>query len=136
MSFKLKRLRGIDWLELSNIHLNSATILYENNGNNGVVCYHIQQAMEKCLKGYILLETGELVDGHSLICLVNIASQCNPSFQVFINDAPFIGTFYIEENYPGEDPLAIKKADLEYAFSIYYKMHDIVENILEDIYVH
>lgn len=135
MSYKLEKLRGIEWIELSKIHINSATILFNNGGNMGIVCYHIQQAMEKSLKGYILMETGILVDGHSLINLVTIASQNNFLFQQFVEDAPYISSFYIEDNYPCEDPALIGEKEVEYVFKVYYKMYDAVEQILNEVYI-
>ncbi|KMT22853.1 HEPN domain-containing protein [Clostridium cylindrosporum] len=133
MSFKLSEFRGVDWIYLSKKHIDSAIILLDNGGDMGIICFHIQQAIEKNLKGYVLVETGELMDGHSLISLVNIAADRNPKFIKFKGDCPFLSSFYIEDKYPSEDPLWVKKSDVEFALNVYNDMNIIIKEELKDI---
>lgn len=56
-----------DWFNKAETDLKGANILLEHDGSNDLVAFHCQQAMEKALKGWILKNTGELVDGHSLV---------------------------------------------------------------------
>ncbi|MEG0370677.1 MAG: HEPN domain-containing protein [Clostridium sp.] len=132
MPFKLKKYRGIDWIPLSRIHYETSKILFENKGDLGVVCFHLHQGIEKMLKGYIVIETGELIESHSITELLAIASNISSELLRFREDAPFINTFYIQERYPGEDPIWVKPRDVCYAMRIYKEINSI---ILEDIQV-
>lgn len=42
-----------EWFEISNKDLNGAKILYEYGADYGLVLFHLQQAVEKYLKGYL-----------------------------------------------------------------------------------
>lgn len=41
-----------EWFKMAKKDLNGARILYEHGGDNGIVCFHCQQAIEKYLKGF------------------------------------------------------------------------------------
>ena len=45
----LKRYK--DWLDIAEKDLKSARILVEHDADNGIACFHCQQAIEKCFKG-------------------------------------------------------------------------------------
>lgn len=55
-----------EWLKKAKIDFNSAEILYKYEGENGIICFHLQQAVEKYLKGYLICKTGFLQEGHNL----------------------------------------------------------------------
>ena len=60
-------LRYKDWFEKAIQDLRGAEILMEHDGGNDLVAFHCQQAMEKALKGWLLKNTGELLEGQSRI---------------------------------------------------------------------
>jgi len=62
-------LRYKDWLEKAGMDLKSAKVLKQNDVGNDVVTFHCQQAIEKSLKCYLLKQTGQIAEGHSLIYL-------------------------------------------------------------------
>lgn len=43
-----------DWLNLADMDAQAATILLAEDGPLMIVAFHLQQAMEKSLKGYLL----------------------------------------------------------------------------------
>jgi HEPN domain-containing protein len=69
----------------------------------GLVLFHLEQAVEKYLKGYLILKTGMLQEGHSLIRLCKKATIYNNEFRKFIKDCAFLNGYYIETRYPAED---------------------------------
>lgn len=102
-----------DWFEIAKKDLNGAKILYEYEGDYGLVLFHLQQAVEKYLKGYLIYKTGMLQDGHSLIKLCKRASIYNNEFRKFIKDCAFLNGYYIETRYPAEDPLIAEAEDVK-----------------------
>lgn len=102
-----------DWFEMANKDLKGAKILYEYQGDYGLVLFHLQQAVEKYFKGYLICETGILQDGHSLIKLCKKASAYNDGFRKFIKDCAFLNGYYIETRYPAEDPLIAEDEDVK-----------------------
>lgn len=94
-----------DWFEMGDKDFRGAKILYEYHGDYGLVLFHLQQAVEKYLKGYLISKTGLLQDGHSLIKLCKKAAIHDAEFKKFIKDCAFLSGYYIETIYPAEDPL-------------------------------
>ena len=96
--------RYTDWYSKAKTDLKGAEILFDNSADLSLVAFHCQQAIEKMLKGYILQNTGTLVDGHSLIFLLRKASQFDVSLKQFLKACAFVNQFYIESRYPSDLP--------------------------------
>ena len=56
-----------DYIEKAQRDIKSAKILKEHDCGNDVVDFHCQQAVEKVLKAYLILNGDGIVRGHSLI---------------------------------------------------------------------
>lgn len=102
-----------EWIEIAKKDLKGAKILYEHDGDYGLVLFHLQQSVEKYLKGYLIFKIGMLQDGHSLIKLCKKASTYNSEFRKFIKDCAFLNGYYIETRYPAEDPLIADEEDVK-----------------------
>jgi len=102
-----------EWIEIAKKDFKGAKILYEYGGDYGLVLFHLQQSVEKYLKGYLIYKTGLLQDGHSLIKLCKKASNYNAEFRKFIKDCAFLNGYYIETRYPAEDPLIADEEDVK-----------------------
>lgn len=96
--------RYYDWYKKAKTDLRGAQILFEAEADNSLVAFHCQQAIEKMLKGYILKNTKDLVDGHSLIYLIRRSSRFDESMRRFTKDCAFVNQFYIETRYPADIP--------------------------------
>ncbi len=102
-----------DWFEMAKKDIKSAEILFQHEADNGIICFHSQQAIEKYLKGFLIKTTGELQEGHSLVKLCKKAVAYDKVLNDFIKDMAFVNTYYIETRYPAEDPLIVSKEDAE-----------------------
>lgn len=102
-----------EWFEIADKDLNGAKILYEHGADYGLVLFHLQQAVEKYFKGYLIYKTGMLQGGHSLIKLCKKACEFDSEFRKYIKDAAFLNGYYIETRYPAEDPLIADNEDVE-----------------------
>lgn len=117
-----------DWFEAGKKDFRGAKILYENDGDYGLVLFHLQQALEKYLKGYLIGKTGLLQDGHSLIKLCKKVAVYNTEFKKFVKDCAFLNGYYIETRYPAEDPLIAEEEDVIEGLKI---AEEIIEFIKE-----
>lgn len=107
-----------EWFKKAKVDLNSAEILYKHDGENSMICFLLQQAVEKYLKGFLILKTGFLHEGHNLRKLCVKATDYNPHLDNFTKDCAFLNDFYIETRYPAEQPLIVKDKDVEESFKI------------------
>ncbi|HVJ49916.1 HEPN domain-containing protein [Desulfitobacterium sp.] len=109
--------------------LQSAQILFEHDADYGIVCFHLQQAVEKYLKGYLIRQMGILQDGHSLVKLCKKATSYEAGFKAFLKDTAFLNTYYIETRYPAEDPLKVDREDVEECFRISSEIMNCIDKL-------
>lgn len=119
-----------NWFEIAKKDLNGAKILYEHNADYGLVLFHLQQAVEKYLKGYLIYKTGMLQEGHSLIKLCKKATIYNIEFRKFIKDCAFLNGYYIETRYPAEDPLIAEEDDVKEGLQFTEEIIDFIEKLI------
>ncbi|MGB9813723.1 MAG: HEPN domain-containing protein [Thermovenabulum sp.] len=121
-----------EWLDMAKRDIKAAKILYEYEGDKGIICFHCQQAVEKYLKGYLIYKTGMLNEGHSLTKLCKKASQFDDRFKSIIKDCAFLNQFYIETRYPAEDPLIVEEEDVEESMQIAERIIKLIDSIIEE----
>ena len=119
-------LRYNEWLEKAGRDLKSAKVLKQNDCGNDVVAFHCQQAIEKSLKGYLLKQIGQIMEGHSLIYLCKEASNYNIKFKERLKDCTFVNQYYIETRYPADVPLVLSDDEANECISIAEKIYKIV----------
>ena len=88
--------------------------------------FHLQQAAEKYLKGYLLGRGWELKRTHDLDDLLDDALGFDQRFETFRDACRFSGEFYVSERYPF--PLASNppRADLDAALKKIQEMIAII----------
>lgn len=102
-----------DWYDKGMHDLRGADILFEHDGGNDLVAFHCQQAMEKYLKGWLLKETGELFDGHSLVFLCRMAIKAGADLRSNLRDCAYVNQFYVETRYPADVNIPVSKEEVE-----------------------
>ncbi len=112
-----------DWLDHSSADLVAASILKEDDRCYDLAAFHCQQSIEKALKAYILLRSGQLVDGHNLTWLCRQAKKHHKGFQQWYDESADLNQCYIETRYP---------ADVEK--EITYKMVQDFFNMAREMY--
>lgn len=106
-------LRYKDWFEKAIQDLRGAEILMKHGGGNDLVAFHCQQAMEKALKGWLLKNTSELQEGHSLVFLCRKAISAGAPLKNVLRDCAYVNQFYIETRYPSDSYLPVSEAEAE-----------------------
>ncbi len=123
--------QSAEWFKRGDHDIESAQLLYEEKGYTDVIAYHIQQAIEKYLKGYLIFHGKKYPKIHELDTLLNLIAQFDNSFDDFIELCEKVTKYYIEERYP-PGPLTIYtyeeiKEDLDNAKNIITKIKEKVE---------
>lgn len=89
-----------EWFEKGDHDIETAELLYEEKGYTDVIAYHIQQAIEKYLKGYLVYHGKKYPKIHELDMLLNLVSKFDDSFRDFIEICEKASKYYLEERYP------------------------------------
>ena len=121
-----------EWLNMGDKDFRGAEILYEHDGDLGLVLFHLQQGVEKYLKGYLIYRTGTLQEGHSLIKLCKKASLHEKKFRDYVRDCAFLNGYYIETRYPVEDPLIADQEDVQEGIKFAKEIKKFIEELIEN----
>jgi len=114
---------ALEWFQRGDRDLETAQLLYEEQGYTDIIAYHIQQAIEKYLKGYLILKGQRPPRVHELDSLLNLASKIEPDlYAPYIDLCEKATRYYIEERYPPGPPAEYSreeiKADLDMAWQL------------------
>ncbi len=119
---KLKQ-QALEWFERGDHDIETAQLLYDKRGYTDAIAYHIQQAIEKYLKGYLVLKGERPPWVHELDTLLTlVASFETDLYEPFIELCEKATRYYIEDRYPPGPPAEYNreeiKADLELAWNL------------------
>jgi HEPN domain-containing protein len=89
-----------EWFERGRHDLEVAKILLAEEEYLDVVLFHIHQAVEKYLKGYLIYKGWKLKKIHDLEMLITEAVTFDVEFQKYLDFGRKLTAFYSEERYP------------------------------------
>ena len=111
-----------EWFEKGDHDLETAQLLYDECGHSDSIVFHIHQAIEKYIKGYLVLNGRRAQRIHELDALLAQIADFDDSLGEFIGFCEKASRFYIESRYPlGIASLydyAEIKADLDIAWEM------------------
>jgi len=103
-----------EWFERGRHEIETAKLLFEKEGYPEVILFHIHQAMEKYLKGFLIQNGWKLKKIHDLETLLTEAMDFDKEMEKYLDLGRRLTLFYYEERYPPGAPLSISRGDVEY----------------------
>jgi len=89
-----------EWFSKGNKDLKDAEFLFKHNRALETISFHIQQAAEKYLKGFLIAKGKKLEMIHDLVKLLSDAIRIDPDFEEFREIVEKVTNFYFESRYP------------------------------------
>jgi HEPN domain-containing protein len=89
-----------DWFAQGDLDLHAAEVLLSQDGPLSIAAFHLQQAIEKYLKGYLLSTGWFLRRIHDLEILIQEATARDEDFSPYLTPCQKITEYYIETRYP------------------------------------
>jgi HEPN domain-containing protein len=89
-----------EWFAQGNLDIQAVEILLSQSGPLEIVAFHLQQAVEKYLKGFLLASGWSLRRIHDLEILLQEAIARDADFAAFLPSCQRITEYYIETRYP------------------------------------
>lgn len=121
-----------EWFERGRHDIETAQLLYDERGYTDSIAYHIQQSVEKYLKGYLVLHGRKPPKIHELDTILNQIAAFDDSFNDFLNLCEKASRYYIEDRYPPGPPVEYEyeeiKADLDKAWELIRKIRERAED--------
>jgi len=101
-----------EWFAQGDLDVQTSEILLTQNGPLAIAAFHLQQAIEKYLKGYLLSTGCPLRRIHDLEILLQQATSQDTDFAQFLAACQRITEYYIEARYPLGVVTLFQHADL------------------------
>ena len=115
-----------EWFEKGSHDIEGARLLFDNEHYTDTIAMLIQQAVEKYLKGFLVLQGWKLEKIHDLVKLLAEAVKYKPEFIRFEDDCRRITEYYFESRYPGRMPIEYPRAEIGRSLGI---AEDIIKEI-------
>ena len=112
-----------EWLDRGDHDIETAQLLHGQGGYTDIIAYHIQQAIEKYLKGYLIFKEQRPPRIHDLDALLARVDKFEIGlYSPFIELCEKASRYYLEDRYPPGPPVKyireeIKK-DLDLAWEL------------------
>jgi HEPN domain-containing protein len=117
-----------DWFEKAARDMRRVEILLAADDVEGAG-FHLQQATEKYLKGYLLGKGWQLRRTHDLEVLLNETMAHDSRFEKYLDDCIMVREFYVQERYPFIGSPPPPRSELESALEA---IREMVLLILEE----
>ena len=119
-----------DWLEYAAEDLHLAKLLLGTKQCANAIGFHLQQAIEKALKAFILFKTGYPVDGHNITWLCKTAGKRDAKILGWLDMTPVMNRMYIETRYPADIPFKIDYIDLKAIHNMIAELYEYVCSVI------
>ena len=94
------KMQAEEWFERGRHDIETAQLLYDERGHTDSIVYHIHQALEKYLKGYLVLHGKRPPRIHELDTLLNRITTFDSGLVGFLELCEKASRYYIEARYP------------------------------------
>ena len=117
------RQQALEWFERGDHGIETAQLLYDERGYTDAIAYHIQQAIEKYLKGYLVLKGKRPPWVHELDTLLNLVAGFEADlYEPFIEPCEKATRYYIEHRYPPGPPAEYSREEIEADLKLAWKL--------------
>ncbi|HHT9132229.1 MAG TPA: HEPN domain-containing protein [Candidatus Tripitaka californicus] len=91
------------WFAKGAHHMESAVSLYDEEGYTDIIGLHAHQAVEKYLKGYLLLKGAVPGDTHDVVNLLKEASRYDKTFEKYLTPCQGMNCYYLDNLFPASE---------------------------------
>ncbi len=117
-----------EWIVRGEHDLEAAKLILDRKGHYDTILFHLHQAVEKCLKGYLIQRGWKLRKIHDIESLLTYATEFDKSFEEYLDLGRKLTAFYYEDRYPPGPVQAYLEGEVENALEMCEKL---IEKILK-----
>jgi HEPN domain-containing protein len=117
-----------EWFQRAKHDFDVAKLLYKQDHYFDIALFHIHQAVEKYLKGFLIQNGWKLKKIHDLELLITEAINFNSKFEDYLDFSRKLSGFYYEERYPPGPLTTCSKKELKEMLDTAEKIINIIIN--------
>lgn len=118
------------WFSKAEADLDSGEILFREGGATDTVCFLCQQAVEKHLKGFLILKKKKFGKIHDLAALLALCGEIDKDFLNWYEPAEKLTSYYIETRYPADIPVSYSRQEAQEALQSAEEIIEFIKNKL------
>lgn len=115
------------WIMKAQEDLESAEILYKEDGPSDSICFHCHQSAEKYLKAFLVFKNIHFEKIHNLWILAKLCAKGDKKFLDFEEELKTLDAYYIESRYP-PDIRSYSKEECKKVLDIARKLTQFIVN--------
>ncbi|MHB8586423.1 MAG: HEPN domain-containing protein [Thermoplasmatota archaeon] len=100
------------WFDHAETDLEAVRAILASDGPPSVAALHVQQALEKALKGFLIARGWKLKKTHDLATLLTDALAFDPTLREFRELCDEATEFYFADRYPDAPPLGLESEEV------------------------
>ncbi len=117
------RAQAQEWFDRGNHDIETAQLLYVQSGYADIIAYHIQQAVEKYLKGFLTFNGERPPRIHDLDKLLDLADKYEPGlYSPFIELCEKATRYYLEDRYPPGPTIGYNREEIKKDMDLAWKL--------------
>lgn len=105
--------QAAEWFERGRHDIETAQLLYDEHGHSDAIACHIQQAIEKYLKGFLVLNGRRPAKIHELDTLLHQIETFDDSLVDFLDLCEKASRYYIDHRYPPGPPVEYEDEEIK-----------------------
>ncbi len=117
-----------EWFLKGDHDIETAQLLFDERGYSEVICFHIHQAVEKYLKGFLVYIGVKYKWIHDSEELVKACSDIDKSFLNFLGECSSITEYYFESRYPLGDIINYSLDEVKKSLDVAYDIIDLIND--------
>ncbi len=102
-----------EWFQRGKHDLDTAEIIIKSKGHSDMVIFHLQQAVEKYLKGFLIYNGWELKKIHDIETLLTLAIEFKKEFESYLDFGRKLTAFYYGDRYPSGPALFCPRDEID-----------------------
>jgi len=116
-------LQAQEWFDRGNHDKETAQLLYEQGGYTDIIAYHIQQGIEKYLKGFLIFKGERPPRIHDLDKLLDLVDKYEPGlYSPFIELCEKATRYYLEDRYPPGPAVEYNREEIKKDMDLAWKL--------------
>ncbi len=115
-----------EWLDKGAHDIEVAQFLFENNHYTDIIALHIQQALEKYIKAFLIKNGWSLKRTHDLITLAAEAHKLGLDLTQYEDVLDEINEYYIESRYPLGEPRDYSREEVNRSLKVALEVIDMI----------
>lgn len=120
-----------EWFEKGKRDIETARLLFSEKHYTDIIAMHIQQAVEKYLKGYLLYHNWKLEKTHDIEKLIVDSMRYTDAFEPYLDFSRKITAYFKESRYPLDMPVDYPIKDIEESLETAEEFISLIKKIAE-----